>query len=61
LLGVLDALNKFGFSIKPLSKYGRTLHIRLQWAELCKWGPMVETPSTPEKGLWPIELWRDLL
>jgi hypothetical protein len=45
LLNVMDSLKKFGFSIiLGMSMGGELMGKKSQW------GPMVGTPSTPEKG-----------
>jgi hypothetical protein len=48
VVGCAGFTQKIWFLDQPQSEHGRTLPMKLQWVELCQWGPMAGTPSTPE-------------
>jgi hypothetical protein len=50
VVGCAGCSQQILFLYKPQSEHGGNLLVLLQWEELRQWGPMVETPSTPEKG-----------
>jgi hypothetical protein len=50
IVGGVGSIQQIWFLCLPQSEHGRTLSVKMEWEELHQWGPMVGTPSTPEKG-----------